>query len=76
MAGHREQFGRKMEEAVAALLTQRKIDEAAKTAGISTRTLIRWMKEQEFQKAYREARWQAFSPCARLLACPSRLGDE
>src|SRR5215469_14378462 len=60
MAGHGEKFGRKMEEAVAALLTQRNIDEAAKTAGISTRTLIRWMKEPEFQKAWREARRQAF----------------
>jgi hypothetical protein len=42
MAGHGEKFGRKMEAAVAALLTQRNIEEAAKAAGISARTLMRW----------------------------------
>jgi DNA-binding transcriptional MerR regulator len=53
-------FGRKLEEAIAALLTQRNVEEAAKAAGISTRTLLRWMKEPQFQAAYREARRSAF----------------
>ncbi|MCU1236696.1 MAG: phage protein, partial [Candidatus Solibacter sp.] len=48
------------EEAIAALLTQRNIDEAAKAVGISANTLLSWMKVPEFQKAYREARRAAF----------------
>ena len=60
-------FGRKMEEAIAALLTQRNVEEAAKAAGISTRTLLRWMKEPEFQKAYREARRTAYSQAVAKL---------
>jgi hypothetical protein len=31
MTGHGSKFGRKMEEAIAALLTQRNVEEAAKT---------------------------------------------
>lgn len=60
MAGKSGKFGRKQEEAIAALLTQRNMDEAAKAAGIGTRTLLRWMKEPEFDTAYREARRKAF----------------
>jgi hypothetical protein len=54
-------FGRKKEEAIAALLTQRNIEEAAKVAGIGANTLLRWLKVPEFEKAYREARRAAFS---------------
>jgi hypothetical protein len=50
-----------MEEAISALLTLRNIEEAARTAGIGTQTLIRWMKVPAFQTAYREARRAAFS---------------
>ena len=53
-------FGRKQEEAIAALLTQRNIEEAAKAAGIGANTLLRWLKVPEFQTAYREARRAAF----------------
>jgi hypothetical protein len=60
-------FGRKMEEAVAALLTQRNVEEAAKAVNISTRTLLRWMKEPEFQTAYREARRTAYSQAVAKL---------
>jgi hypothetical protein len=49
-----------MEAAIAALLTQRNIDEAAKAVGISAPTLISWMKVPEFDQAYREARRDAF----------------
>ena len=54
-------FTRKKEEAIAALLTQRNIEEAARAAGIGTQTLLRWLKIPEFQTAYREARRAAFS---------------
>ena len=61
MAGHGTKLGRKQEEAIAALLSQRGIDDAARTCGVSGRTLIRWLKLPEFQAAYREARRAAFS---------------
>ena len=56
-----------MEEAIAALLSQRNVDEAARTAGIGTRTLLRWMKDPEFDKAYRQARRAAFGQCTARL---------
>jgi hypothetical protein len=60
-------FGRKKEEAVAALLTQRNIEEAAKTAGIGANTLLRWLKVPEFQAAYCEARRAAFGQAIARL---------
>lgn len=60
MAGKQGKFGRKQEEAVAALLTQRNVEEAARAAGIGTRTLLRWLKIPEFQAAYRQARREAY----------------
>ena len=44
MTGHGAKYGRKQEEAIAALLTQRNVEEAAKSIKVSTKTLIRWMK--------------------------------
>ena len=67
MRGHGTKFGRKKEEAVAALLTQRNIDEAAKATGIATNTLLNWMKHPDFQAAYREARWAAFGQAVARL---------
>jgi len=60
-------FGRKKEEAIAALLTQRNIEEAAKATGIGTNTLLRWLKVPEFQAAYREARRAAFGQAVARL---------
>ncbi len=61
MTGHGAKFGRKQEEAIAALLSQRNIEEAARTSGIAARTLLRWMQMSEFQTAYRAARRDAFA---------------
>ena len=60
MAGSGSKFTRKKEEAIAALLTQRNVEEAARAAGIGTQTLMRWLKVPEFDAAYREARRAAF----------------
>src|SRR5260370_36208133 len=60
MKGHGAKFSRKMEEAIAALLTQRNVEEAAHTAGIGSATLLRWLKVPEFQTAYRQPRRAAF----------------
>ena len=67
MTGHGSKFGRKQEEAIAALLTQRNIEEAAGAAGIAAKTLLRWMKEPEFDAAYRKARRSAFSQSVARL---------
>ncbi len=67
MAGHGAKFGRKKEEAIAALLSQRNMEEAAHAAGIGTRTLLRWLKLPEFQAAYREARRAAFGQAVARL---------
>jgi hypothetical protein len=72
MTGHGAKFGRKKEETIAALLTQRNVEEAAKSIGISTQTLVRWLKVPEFQVEYREARRAAFGQSiARLQQASS-----
>jgi hypothetical protein len=60
MTGHGAKFERKKEDAIAALLTHRNIEEAANAVRISGKTLLRWMKEPEFDAAYRAARRAAF----------------
>src|SRR6202521_1760018 len=66
MMGHGTKFGRKKEEAIAALLSQRNI------VNIGTKTLLRWLQLPEFDKAYREARRAAFSQSiARLQQASS-----
>src|SRR6266850_4238761 len=67
MAGKGGKFGRKQENAIAALLTQRNVEEAARAAGIGTRTLLRWLKLPEFQAAYRQARREAFGQAVARL---------
>ena len=61
MVGPGSKFTRKKEEAIAALLTQRNVEEAARAIGIGAQTMLRWLKVPEFQKAYRDARRDAFS---------------
>jgi len=56
-----------MEAAVAALITQRNQEEAARAVGIGVATLIRWQKDPEFQTAYREARRAAHQQSAARL---------
>jgi hypothetical protein len=61
MTGHGSKFGRKQEEAIVALLTHRTVEEAARTVNVATKTLLRWMKEPEFDAAYRAAKRAAFA---------------
>lgn len=60
MSGHGSKLARKQEEAVAALLTQRNTDEAARAVGVAPRTLLRWLQIPEFADAYRQARRDAY----------------
>ena len=66
MAVRGSTLGRKQEDAIAALLTQRNVEEAARAAGIGVRTLLRWLKLPEFQSAYRQARRDAFGQAMLL----------
>jgi hypothetical protein len=65
--GHGEKLGNKSEEAIAALLTHRTIDEAAKAVGVASKTLLRWLQLPEFRAAYHQARRDAFSQCTARL---------
>ena len=56
MIGHGAKFGQKMEQAIAALLSHRSVEEAARAIGVGVNTLSRWMKQPEFEAALREAR--------------------
>jgi histone acetyltransferase (RNA polymerase elongator complex component) len=67
MTGHGAKFGRKKEEAIVALLTTRTVDEAARAAKISAKTLMRWQKEPEFDLAFRAAKRAAFGQAIARL---------
>jgi len=60
MKGHGAKYERKKEEAIVAFLTQKNIEEAARSIGIGSATLLRWLKDPDFDTAYREARRAAF----------------
>lgn len=60
-AGHGEKRSRKEDLALAALISEPTLGEAAKKVGISEVTLWRWMQDPEFQDKYRTARRQAVS---------------
>ena len=61
MTGHGAKFGRKKEEAIAALLTQPSLEAAARSIGIAVKTLSTWLKVPEFHKSYLEARREVVS---------------
>lgn len=60
MADFKGKFGRKKEEAIVALVSQRSIEDAARACNIPVRTLYRWLKEPECDAAYRAARRHAY----------------
>lgn len=60
MAGLNTKLTAKQEQAIVALLVQPNIEQAARAAQVSIRTMHRWLKEPVFDAAYREARRTAF----------------
>ena len=56
MKAHGEKLSRKQEQTIAALLTCDSITAAAAGCGMAEATLHRWLKDDGFQTAYREAR--------------------
>jgi len=67
MSGNVTQLRPKQEEAILALLTNRTVEDTARAAKITTRTLYRWLNEPEFDKAYRQARRKAFGQSTARL---------
>jgi len=65
--GHGQKFGRKQAAAIAALLSQRTIEEAARVAAVGARTLFRWLEMPEFREAYLQARRQAVGQASARL---------
>ena len=65
--GHGDKLSRKAEAAIAALLNQGTLVTAAATAGVSVRTLKRWLREPTFAAAYREARGEALVHAVGLM---------
>ena len=76
MKGHGSKFGRKQEEAIAALLTQKSTEDAARVIGVGVSTLRRWMRIPEFDAAYRQVRrdamWQSIARLSKIQAQPLR----
>ena len=60
MADLSGKLGRKQEEAIVALCSNRSIEDAARACNTPARTLYRWLKEREFDAAYRAARRSAY----------------
>jgi hypothetical protein len=60
MKGHGNKFTRKQEAAIAALLSHRSIEQSAHAINVAPNTLLRWLKEPDFKRAYREARLASF----------------
>ncbi len=67
MKGHGAKFPRKRQEAIAALLTEPTIREAAKTAGVGEKTLGRWLQDEDFCQSYREAKRQVVQQAVTRL---------
>jgi len=67
MKGHGAKFGRKKEEAIAALLLQRNVEEEARSNGVNPNTLLRWLKIPDFRDEYRRARREVVSQSVARL---------
>ena len=67
MNGHGSQLRYKIDAAVAAVLSQRTIGDAASEVGVSPKTLRRWLKLPKFKTACLRARREAFSQALARL---------
>ena len=75
MIGHGAKFGRRKEAAIAALLSERSIVDAARVAGVGVTTLLRWLKVPEFRDEFLNARREALAQAtARLQQATGAAG--
>jgi len=58
MKGHGEKLSRNQERVIVALLNHTSVTKAADAAGIGEVTIYRWLKDDGFNSAYRDARRQ------------------
>jgi len=63
----------KQQKAIAALLSERTIGEAAKTAGVGERTLYTWLADPAFRGALRDAERGVLDDVTRRLTSGQRL---
>jgi len=61
------QLTRRYEQAIIALMSQPTIAKAAGVVGISERTLYSWLKREDFGRAYRSARRDAYGQAIGLM---------
>ena len=66
-AKHGAKWPRKREQAIAALLTYPTIKQAAKAVGVHEITLIKWMKQQEFDALYQRAKASVLEMASEAL---------
>ena len=75
MKGHGSKFGRKKELAIAALLTHRSVEDAARAVDLNHNTLLKWLKFPDFVKEYRTARREVVTQSvARLQQATGAAG--
>jgi hypothetical protein len=75
-AGHGSKRQQQEDAAIAALLVEPTIAQAATTAGIGESTLLRWMAEPEFKARYRATRRQVVeSAIGRLQQAATEAVD-
>jgi hypothetical protein len=55
-----EELTRKQQHAILALLSNRSVEDAARACHTPVRTIFRWLKDPEFDSAYRAAKKAAF----------------
>lgn len=60
-------FKRRHAQAIASLLTEPTLREAAERCGVGERTLRRWMRNEAFARRYRQARTQQLEATMNLL---------
>jgi len=65
--GHGQKMSRKWELAIAGLLQGSSIGDAAKLARVSESSLFRWLRDEDFRKAYQEARREAVGQAVAQL---------
>jgi len=65
--GAQEGKARLREAAISALLSASTIQGAAKKAGVSRRTLLRWMKEPDFRTEYAQAKSEILRMASAIL---------
>jgi len=75
MKGHGAKFKRKKELAIAALLTNRSVEDAARAVDLNPNTLLNWLKIPAFVKDYRAARREVVNQSvARLQQATGAAG--